>query len=186
MRSQAKPLRRIEMIAGYEQARPEHDKEWRGIEKQHGARRGRPNQPAIDQEELNREKNAGDDAGLERAVALEQRNSAQPRLSGDAKSRHDRTDRRLNKRRDVVNRELDGDLIEAPGQTQPNGYRDGERIERTGLWGLGHEGSGQFAERRVVGSGHADKAVFASGKQPIIARDNGSRCRRFRSPGFSA
>jgi hypothetical protein len=51
----------------------------------------------------------------------------------DAQRGDRRARRRLDERRNVVKRELDRDLVEAPSQTQPNGYDDRERIERTGL-----------------------------------------------------
>ena len=44
---------------------------------------------------------------------------------------------RLQQRRDVVDRELDGDLVEAPGQAQHHHNGGGERVERTGVMVVG-------------------------------------------------
>ena len=123
---------RMEMIAGNEPARSDHDKERRQIEKQRAARRRRPNQAAIDQQEFEREQHAGQNSGGERAVALEQRNAAHLRPGADQQRRDRRTRRRLDQRRNIVDRELDRDIVEAPAQTKPDSHRDGERVERAG------------------------------------------------------
>ena len=59
----------------------------------------------------------------EAAIAGEQRNAAQPAPAHDAKRRERRADRALNERRITGQRELDADLIEAPGQTQADDDR---------------------------------------------------------------
>jgi len=67
----------------------------------------------IDHDEFAGEQDPGDKAGAKRAVALENRNAAQPAPAGDQQRRNDRADRGLHQRRDVVDGELGGDLVEA-------------------------------------------------------------------------
>src|SRR4029079_10476742 len=50
----------------------------------------------------------------------------------------DRSHRRLDQRRDIVDRKLHRDLIESPDQAKREGERDRQRIERTGLRGVLH------------------------------------------------
>jgi hypothetical protein len=49
----------MEMIAWDQPTRSDHHEERRQIDKQHGARRCCPNEAAIDQQKLKREKSAG-------------------------------------------------------------------------------------------------------------------------------
>jgi hypothetical protein len=110
----------------------EHDEKRREINEQHRARRRRVDQPLIDQDEFDGEEHAGDNAGGERAVVREQWNAAQPAPAGDDQRRDHRTDGGLRERWDVMDGELGGDLVEAPGQAQRHHDGRGQRIERAG------------------------------------------------------
>jgi hypothetical protein len=164
---------------------PKHDKERRQINKQHSARCRCPNETAIDQNEFKRKEGAGSYPRWQRSVAFEQRNSAQLRPRPDEKGGNHRTGRRLDEWRDVVNRELDRGLIEAPGQAKRDGHRNCQRVERTGLWGVKHGNSVQF-RREKEGYWSCRKNCGDARKATLIVRGNANKRRRFRSPGFSA
>ena len=51
------------MVAGDEPARSDHNKKWRKIEEQNRARRRRPDEAAVNQQEFKREQRAGENAG---------------------------------------------------------------------------------------------------------------------------
>src|SRR6202000_3214039 len=53
-------------------------------------------------------------------------------------SRQDRAGRGLDQGRNIVDRKLDRDVIEAPPQAKPDGERDREGVERARRWGLCH------------------------------------------------
>jgi hypothetical protein len=80
--------------------------------------------------EFEREQGAGGQSCDERAVARQQRAAAKPHPCRHQDGGNGRTYRRLRQWRNVMNRELDRDLIEAPRQAQPDRDRDREGIER--------------------------------------------------------
>jgi hypothetical protein len=109
----------------------ERDEERRSVEKHHRAGRRGKAQAFEDQHEFEAEDEACQQAGTERAVALEHFYPAQPRSQQQHRQRQDRSDRRLQHRRDVGQRELDRDLVERPGTAQHQHQCDGARAQRT-------------------------------------------------------
>ena len=126
---------RLEMVAGHEPARADHDEERRQIEKQRAARHRGPDQAAIDQQKFERKEHARQNAGAERAVAPEQRYAARLRPQTDQDGRDHRARRRLHQRRDIVDRELDRDIVETPAQAKPDRHRDRESRRAGGTTG---------------------------------------------------
>ena len=74
----------------------------------------------------------GDDAGNERAIGLHQFHAAAARPGDDDEGADGRAEGSLDERGDLGQRELDGDLIEAPAQAKRDRERGGGRIERPG------------------------------------------------------
>jgi hypothetical protein len=109
------PLQRAEPVAGQEQPRTDHHEERREIDEQHRARRVGVDEPAVDQQELQAEQQTGDEARRQRVVARRNRHAA-PAHHGEQDQRRERSaDGALDQRRNVGERKLDRDLVEAPG-----------------------------------------------------------------------
>jgi len=103
-------------------------------------------QAEVDAGELAREERPGEQAGPQRAVAVEQRHAArgapQPQQHGGA----DHADRGLPHRRHFGHGRLDEDLLEAPERAARDEKADGEGVEM-GL-ALDHSGSVTFDHGR--------------------------------------
>ena len=117
---------------GSEPARADHDEEWRSVDEQRGAAGVGPHQPPEDQNELQGEQQAGGNAGNERAVGLHQLHAAAARPGHDDERTEGRAERGLDQRRNLRQRELDRDLIEAPAQAKHDREHGRDGIERPG------------------------------------------------------
>ena len=125
------PLHGAEAIGREKPARAEHDEERREIDEQRRARGRGVEEPAIDQQELDPEQQAGDDAGRQRAVAPQSIGKPRSRMKPSTISvaRRERM-RALDQRRNVRQRELDRRLVEAPEQAQEHHQHHAGGVER--------------------------------------------------------
>ena len=94
--------------------------------------RDAPGEPAIDQDELEREEKTGADSGGERAIAAKKRN-ARARSEKEQNRRHDRAQRRLHDVRNIRRDPLDRHLLEAPERGQKQHDRNRCCVERAPL-----------------------------------------------------
>ena len=85
----------------------------------------------IDQDEFGGEKNTGDEAKPQRAVVLEQGNTAQSGPGRNQQGGNERAHGSLRNRWNVMNGEFGRNLVETPGQAQPDHDAGRKRVKRT-------------------------------------------------------
>ena len=137
--SRPSPLRPAEAIARHQEMRADHHHERCDIDEQRGAARGGVNEAAIDEDEFDAR------TGCPRRCRLSAcRRASRARCRARAQSQmisapRSRSQCRLNERRNVGQRELHRDLIEAPAQAQEHDQRaqprsSGRVAEVCGAW----------------------------------------------------
>ena len=158
-------MRDAETIRWQKDARAKHHKERRKIYEQRRTRRGRVEEALKDQNEFGCKEYARQQAKPQRAVMLEHRNATQSAPHGNQQRRESRTHGGLRQRWNVVDREFGRNLVETPGQAKDDHNAGRKRIEWTRGRCVGWIGQRAYRLTRPC-SGH--------------------KCRRFRSPVFSA